>query len=147
MNTPALAPLASAERECFGRRPVTGRHALAGSALFEDGELADLLDHFPRHRLHALNMGVDPARSDENRVALHAGVTGVELLRAVRRGRLWLEITLALCVKLLLLIAIHHFWFSQPLSKHLTDQGVAAALFGPVSFPSPREERGDGSRP
>ena len=69
------------------------------------------------------------------------------LPRRLRRDRLWLEITLALCVKLLLLVAIHHFWFSQPQSKHLTDHGVADALFGPVSFPPPREERGDGPRP
>ncbi len=38
-------------------------------------------------------MGTDPADTDGNRSALHDGVSGAELLRAVRNGRLWLNIT------------------------------------------------------
>jgi hypothetical protein len=52
--------------------------------LFSDAALVDLLDHFPRRYLYALNMGTDPTRVEENRLALHEGVSGAELLQAVR---------------------------------------------------------------
>ena len=77
----------------FGRAPVVGRHALADHALFTDAALIELLDRMPRERLFALSMGTDPLRSEENRLALHDGVSGAELLRAVRKGRLWLNVT------------------------------------------------------
>ncbi len=61
--------------------------------MFSDEALIDLLDRFPREHLYALTMGEDPARTDGNRLALHDGVSGAELLRAVKNGRLWLNIT------------------------------------------------------
>ncbi|HUR40004.1 MAG TPA: hypothetical protein VM240_02450 [Verrucomicrobiae bacterium] len=90
--TPAVA-LAAPLRAAFGRVTVRGAHAMEMDAMFGDRALADLLDNFPRDRLHALNMGTDPARSGDNRLALHDGVSGAELLRAVRYGRLWLNVT------------------------------------------------------
>ena len=77
----------------FGRRPVVGSHKLHAHELFTDAALVELLDHFPREHLYALNMGTDPARCDENRLALHDGVSGQELLQAVKNGRLWLNVT------------------------------------------------------
>jgi hypothetical protein len=65
--------------------------------------------------------------------------------RTARRSRLRLEITVAFCVKLLLLLLLREIWFSHPQSKRLTERGVAAALVGPVNSPLPREERTDGS--
>jgi hypothetical protein len=38
-------------------------------------------------------MGTDPGRPDQNRLAVNAGVSGADLLRAVRNGRLWLNVT------------------------------------------------------
>lgn len=76
----------------FGRRPLVATHNLHGLDLFTDAALIDLLDHFPRKNLHALTMGSDPARI-ENRPALHDGVSGAELLQAVKNGRLWLNVT------------------------------------------------------
>jgi hypothetical protein len=61
--------------------------------LFTDEALAELLDRFPRQHLYALNMGTDPTRTGDNRLALHDCVSGAELLRAVRNGRLWLNVT------------------------------------------------------
>lgn len=89
MSTIQLPVLNKAD---FGRRPLVATHDLHRSELFTDAALIDLLDHFPRQHLHALTMGTDPART-ENRVALHDGVRGAELLRAVRQGRLWLNAT------------------------------------------------------
>ena len=93
---PQLAPvvqLSSANKADFGRRPLLATHNLHQSELFTDAALIDLLDHFPRQHLYALTMGNDLARTDGNRLALHDGVSGAELLRAVRNGRLWLNIT------------------------------------------------------
>lgn len=42
--------------------------------------------------LLALTMGNDPAWT-ESRLVVHVGVSGVDLLRAVRYGRVWLNIT------------------------------------------------------
>ncbi len=77
----------------FGRQPIVGSHGLVDHELFTDAALIDLLDHFPRRDLYALNMGTDPTRVEENRLALHDGVSGAELLQAVRTGRLWLNVT------------------------------------------------------
>jgi len=80
-------------RKQFGRQPCLASHNLAEHELFADAALTDLLDRFPRQHLYALSMGSDLTRPDENRLALHDGVSGAELLRAVRNGRLWLNIT------------------------------------------------------
>jgi hypothetical protein len=85
--------LPAAQRTGFGRATVLGQHRLANHDLFSDAALIELLDHFPRRQLHALSMGTDPTRVEENRPALHDGVCGAKLLRAVRDGRLWLNVT------------------------------------------------------
>ena len=88
-----VVQLPAVDKAGFGRRPLQGTHNLHQSELFTDAALIDLLDHFPRQHLYALTMGHDLARTDDNRLALHDGVSGAELLRAVRNGRLWLNIT------------------------------------------------------
>jgi hypothetical protein len=85
--------LAEGLRPAFGRQPVLGRHRLHESALFTDTSLIELLERFPRQHLYAFHMGTDPSRVEDNRLALHAGIGGAELLRAVRDGRLWLNLT------------------------------------------------------
>lgn len=93
MTPAAGVVLAEALKPDFGRRTVIGQHRLQDHGLFTDEALIDLLDHFPRQRLFALSMGTDPLRVEENRSALHDGVSGAELLRAVKNGRLWLNVT------------------------------------------------------
>lgn len=91
----AFAPtiqLPTAGNADFGVRPMVATHNLHASELFTDAALIDLLDRFPRKNLYALTMGTDPVCC-ENRLALHDGVSGAELLRAVRNGRLWLNVT------------------------------------------------------
>lgn len=90
--TPAVT-LPPPARAAFGRATVVGGHALEHHPLFTDAALIELLDRSPRENLYALSMGTDPARVEDNRLALHDGVSGAELLRAVRNGRLWLNVT------------------------------------------------------
>lgn len=80
-------------RADFGRRPLVASHNLHEHELFSDAALIDLLDNFPREHLYALTMGTDPERTDGNRLAVHDGISGADLLRAVINGRLWLNIT------------------------------------------------------
>lgn len=80
-------------RHAFGIRTVTGGHRLADNPLFGDAALIELLDRMPRERLYAFSTGTNPERVEDNRAAVHAGVSGAQLLQAVRRGRLWLNAT------------------------------------------------------
>jgi hypothetical protein len=91
--TAATVCLPEDDRNEFGQRPLIATHNLQHHELFTDEALADLLDRFPPEHLYALTMGSDPMRTDDNRLALHDGVSGAELLRAVRNGRLWLNVT------------------------------------------------------
>ncbi len=80
-------------RRDFGVRPVMSTHNLHRHPLFSDEALVELLDHYPREHLYALTMGTDDTRTDDNRLAVHDGVSGASLLRAVKSGRLWLNVT------------------------------------------------------
>ncbi len=88
-----VSPLPRTSIEDFGARIVTGRHSLHTREVFSDLALVALLDHFPREHLYAHDMGDDPSRTDVNRVARHDGVSGADLMQAVRNGRLWLNVT------------------------------------------------------
>jgi hypothetical protein len=85
--------LSSDARAGLETKMVVADHNLALSPLFSDAELAAVLDDYPDEKLHILTMGTDPMRSDENEKILRANARGTELLEAVRRGRLWLNIT------------------------------------------------------
>ena len=91
--TTARVELPASNSADFGRRPLLASHNLHQHELFSDDALIDLLDRFPRQHLYALTMGNDPTHTEGNRLALHDGVSGADLLRAVKNGRLWLNIT------------------------------------------------------
>lgn len=84
--------LSSEQRGVFGEALLVGSHTLQEQELFSNEGLAALLDRHPREHVYALTMGTDPTRSGENRLALHDGVSGADLLEAVKRGRLWLNV-------------------------------------------------------
>ena len=76
----------------FGKEPLLARHNLHQNPLFSDESLIELLDRYPRELVYAITMGYDPSR-EENRLAANDGVTGRDLLEAVKRGRFWLNVT------------------------------------------------------
>lgn len=88
-----LVQLDDEQIRSFGARPLVAKHALHEHPLFDDAHLVELLDRWPRRHLYALTMGEDPARPDENVLAVHDGVSGKDLLEAVKKGRLWLNCT------------------------------------------------------
>lgn len=79
-------------RARFGQRTIFGSHNLPEHPMFTDEALIALLDRFPRNQIYAMHMGHDPEAFHENWMALHDHLSGAELLEAVKRGRLWLNI-------------------------------------------------------
>ncbi|MGH6986131.1 MAG: hypothetical protein ACRED9_04740 [Caulobacteraceae bacterium] len=76
----------------FGRCTLRFRHDLAERPVFSETSLAEILDRYPRHRLGIFTMGADLADWTSWRRGEAAHFSGEELLEAVRRGRLWLNI-------------------------------------------------------
>jgi hypothetical protein len=70
---------------------VRATHRLGELDLFDDDELARVLDAHPRGDLQIFTMGTDPTRDDW--APVDAGTaSGSEMLAAVRAGRLWLNV-------------------------------------------------------
>jgi len=62
--------------------------------MFDEPELIKVLDAHPRRRLQAFTMGEDPTRRDEwSCVDIPDDMDGATMLAAVKRGRLWLNVT------------------------------------------------------
>lgn len=77
----------------FGRVPVLADHNLHERAMFSDAGIADLLDRYPRHMFNLYTMNNDP--SNEGRLFRRGSagdLTGAEILQAINRGRLWLNL-------------------------------------------------------
>jgi hypothetical protein len=68
-------------------------HNLSDCPLFSDEEIVALLDGAPKQNVFAFSMGTDPELHEENRFAVHDGLSGAALFRAVQNGRLWLNVT------------------------------------------------------
>jgi len=71
---------------------LLGHHRLREMDLFNDQALVDLLDNYPRNRLQAWTMGTDLCRREEWKPVDTAGVSGKDLLAAVKTGRIWYNI-------------------------------------------------------
>lgn len=80
------------QRASFGRIVQCTRHRLHELDLFDDDSLTALLDKYPRKLLQAFTMGTDAAKRDDWGPVEIGSATGAELLEAVKRGRLWLNI-------------------------------------------------------
>jgi hypothetical protein len=93
MSFRAEVEIPSAAREEWELGPTISRHNLVECPLFDDAAIIELLDRTPKENLFALHMGEDPELHHENRLAVHDGLSGEMLFRAVQRGRLWLNVT------------------------------------------------------
>ena len=81
-----------AQYDAYGTRPQVASHGFAESPLFTDAGLEALLDDFPRHELQAFTMGSNP-EDPSDWGCVHTGdLSGAELLAAVRKGALWLNL-------------------------------------------------------
>jgi hypothetical protein len=76
----------------LAKSPLLAHHRLTELDLFSDDVLVDLLDRYPRNRLQAWTMGTDPCRREDWKAVDTTGVSGKDLLTAVKRGRIWYNI-------------------------------------------------------
>jgi hypothetical protein len=85
--------LADFEPADFGLRPLLARHNLQDLDLFSEAAIIELLNRFPREHLYAWATGRDHERPEHNRLAAQNDVDGATLLRAIKNGRFWVNIT------------------------------------------------------
>ena len=76
----------------FGRRSVVLRHGFADSPHFSDDALARLIEATPRERFHVNTMPRDALDQHEWREGDMSGLSGVEVLRAVAKGNIWVHL-------------------------------------------------------
>jgi len=79
-------------RAKFGRSAICGTHTLHESELASDAGLAALLDAYPRDKLGVYTF---PPHSEGRVEARHGrapGISGADLLEAVKHGQIWLNL-------------------------------------------------------
>lgn len=83
-------------RAAFRKAPAIGRHNLHERPEFSDAALAALIDRHPRELTDFCTMGDDPSDNDSWRGGDPGNYSGAELLDAVRKGRLWINLRRAM---------------------------------------------------
>ncbi len=76
----------------YGKKPIIARHNLHESEMFSDDGLADLLDRYPRERLGVYTMGDNPEEWRTFVKGDAGGLSGAELVKAVKTGRFWMNL-------------------------------------------------------
>lgn len=80
------------DKESFGHQMVDLRHTLCDRPMFSDDGLIDVLDRYPRDRLGVFTMGHDLTDTASWRRGAAEGMSGDQLLQAVKAGRFWLNL-------------------------------------------------------
>lgn len=88
----AIIDISAEDARAFSHSTVQIRHRFAGSGLFSDEALAALIERYPQPYLGVNTMTPGPDGTLEWRHGAIAGRTGEEVLEAVRRGRLWINL-------------------------------------------------------
>lgn len=91
-----LADWTNDKRRLFRREVVRFQHRLLESGLFTDEALARLLDSHPRDSLDICTMSRKPMSNETWAGGEAAGLSGADLVEAVQRGRLWLNVRRAM---------------------------------------------------
>jgi hypothetical protein len=79
-------------RKDFRQRPMAIRHNYHEHHAFSDMALAELLERHPRDMVDFCTMGEDATDRDSWRAGDPGDLSGVELIDAVRTGKLWINI-------------------------------------------------------
>jgi hypothetical protein len=87
-----LVPWTASQAASFGSEIVAAKHHLQDLNLFSDDGLVHFLEAQPRHSLQAFTMGSDPTKYKEWHSVDTAGISAKDILTAVARGKLWLNI-------------------------------------------------------
>ena len=87
-----LADWSADQKAAFGKAPITFRHGLAETDLFEDEPLARLLDAYPAE-LYDINLfDFDDEGQATMRTGARGRLPGREVLDGVKQGRIWVQL-------------------------------------------------------
>ena len=93
MTSQILTDWDAAKADVFGQQPIVAQHTLHQRPMFSDEGLADLLDRYPREAFGLFTMDNRPeAGADTFRHGSPGEHSGAEILEAVKRGRLWINL-------------------------------------------------------
>lgn len=76
----------------FGKELIVAGHTLHQRPMFSDAGLADLLDRYPREAFGIHTMGDSRSEQGGFRKGIPGNLNGEQLLEAVKRGRLWINL-------------------------------------------------------
>ncbi|WP_417470363.1 hypothetical protein [Maricaulis sp.] len=79
-------------RQKFRREPTVVRHNYHEHHLFSDMALAALIERHPRELIDFCTMGDDATEHDSWRAGDPGALSGMELIEAVRHGKLWINL-------------------------------------------------------
>ncbi len=91
MSDQILSDWDEQKAQAIQREIIIARHNLHMRDMFSDEGLADLIDRYPRKKLGIFTMGEDPLGSDSFQNGTAEGLSGEQILEAVKKGRLWLN--------------------------------------------------------
>jgi len=82
------------DTECrlFDAEPFVTRHRIHRFDRFEDPALVELIEKCPRENLQIFTMGTDPCSETDWTPVDTTGASGVDVMRAVTQGRLWVKL-------------------------------------------------------
>lgn len=78
--------------ELFGRRTVSLEHSAHLSPVFEDDQLAELIETIPRDQYHVNTMNPDAHQQNAWREGEIGRCSGHDVLEAVRTGKIWISL-------------------------------------------------------
>ncbi len=87
-----VADWSADQKAAFGKTPITFRHGLADTGLFDDEPLARLLDVYPAE-LYDINLfDFDDDGQATMRTGARGRLPGREVLEGVKQGRIWVQL-------------------------------------------------------
>lgn len=87
-----IAPFTPDQARAFARTPMSFRHGLIDTGLFEDEALAELLDRYPAE-LYDINLfDFDAEGQVQMRTGVRGRLPGREVLAGIKEGRVWVQL-------------------------------------------------------
>jgi len=87
-----IIDISKEDAERFSLAPLRLKHRFADSGLFSDDALADLIEVYPGHHMTIYTTGEDADGTQVWRHGTLGGLSGGEVLEAIKSGRLWLNL-------------------------------------------------------
>jgi hypothetical protein len=87
-----LVSWTTTENPAHGERSFVVHHRLHETGLFSEPRLVEMLDTYPRPKLQVFTMGADPEDRSDWQPVDTSGVSGRQIMDAVKVGRLWVKL-------------------------------------------------------